>query len=207
MRVVGYIRVSTAEQGDSGLGLEAQRHVIETEAERRGWALVDVREDVASGKRADNRPGLQRALAACRGNGKREADALVVAKLDRLSRSLLDFADIVHRAKREGWQLIVLDQGFDMTTPNGRAMAGMLAVFAEWERETIAARTSAAMMAKKRAGWNPPQHRHKVPMTSRHRRRIAELHAAGESIRAIARKLDRHPETVRRALATVTLET
>jgi DNA-binding NarL/FixJ family response regulator len=60
-------------------------------------------------------------------------------------------------------------------------------------------------------GWRPPQHQHKQPMTARHRRRIRELHAAGESIRAIARKLNRHPETVRRILtaekaATVTID-
>jgi DNA invertase Pin-like site-specific DNA recombinase len=85
--VVGYIRVSTAEQADSGAGLEAQRAAITAEAERRGWQLVHVFEDAgASGKSLSGRQGLQEALQAVE---EGQAQALVVAKLDRLSRSLL----------------------------------------------------------------------------------------------------------------------
>ena len=83
--VVGYIRVSTSEQADSGAGLEAQRAAITSEAERRGWELLHVFEDAgASGKSMNGRAGLQEALEAVE---EGRAQALVVAKLDRLSRS------------------------------------------------------------------------------------------------------------------------
>lgn len=81
--VVGYVRVSTAEQADSGAGLEAQRRAIESEAARRGWKLVQVFEDAgASGKSMNGRSGLQEALQAVEAG---QAEGLVVAKLDRLS--------------------------------------------------------------------------------------------------------------------------
>ena len=95
--VVGYIRVSTSEQADSGAGLEAQRAAIRSEAERRGWKLVHVFEDAgASGKSTNGPAGLQQALQAVERGG---AHALVVAKLDRLSRSLLDFASLMERGR------------------------------------------------------------------------------------------------------------
>jgi len=77
-RVVGYIRVSTEEQGGSGAGLEAQRDAIRGECERRGWALLRIDEDVLSG-RTMRRPGLQVALESCRAG---DVSGLVVAKLD-----------------------------------------------------------------------------------------------------------------------------
>src|SRR4051812_22324091 len=90
MQAVGYVRVSTSEQADSGLGLQAQRSAIKAEAKRRGWALVGIEEDAgASGKSMAGRAGLEAALALVESG---QAEALVVAKLDRLSRSLLDFA-------------------------------------------------------------------------------------------------------------------
>src|SRR5262245_11855580 len=112
--VVGYIRVSTSEQADSGAGLEAQRQAIEAEASRRGWKLVHVFEDAgASGKSLDGRRGLQRALEAIEAG---TAGGLVVARLDRLSRSLLDFAALMERARKRGWNLIALDLGVDTST-------------------------------------------------------------------------------------------
>jgi DNA invertase Pin-like site-specific DNA recombinase len=148
-RVVGYVRVSTTEQGDFGVSLEAQREAIEVECKRRGWELVEVYQDVASAKTLNGRHELLRALADMAGG---KADGLLVTKLDRLSRSLLDFAGLVDLAKRQGWALIVLSGDFDMSTPAGRAMANMLAVFAEYEREMISQRTKEAMAAVKARG-------------------------------------------------------
>lgn len=113
-RVIGYIRVSTTEQGANGAGLEAQRAAIEAECLRRDWQLVRIDEDVLSG-RTLRRPGLQRALEACR---SAEADGVVVAKLDRLSRSLVDFAGLLAEAQRCGWNLVALDLGVDLSTPS-----------------------------------------------------------------------------------------
>jgi DNA invertase Pin-like site-specific DNA recombinase len=128
MKVYGYIRVSSAEQRESGLGLEAQRQAIQAEAERRGWDLLHIYADEGlSGKSMSGRTGLQEALQAVEGG---EAEALVVSKLDRLSRSLLDFASLMERARRKGWSLVALGLGVDTSTPSGEMMASVLATFA-----------------------------------------------------------------------------
>ena len=88
MRVLGYVRVSTDEQGKSGAGLEAQRAAILNECERRGWELVETIEDAGYSAKDLKRPGIGRALDAL---NRGDASALVVAKLDRLSRSMFDF--------------------------------------------------------------------------------------------------------------------
>src|SRR6476619_4615889 len=88
MRVLGYVRVSTSEQASKGAGLEAQRRAILAECQRRGWHLVETIDDAGYSARDLRRPGIQEALRALE---RGEASALVVAKLDRLSRSMLDF--------------------------------------------------------------------------------------------------------------------
>lgn len=185
MKVVGYVRVSTSEQADSGAGLEAQRQALEAEAERRGWELLHIYEDAgASGKSMNGRPGLQDALGAVE---RGEADALVVAKLDRLSRSLLDFASLMERARRRGWGLIALDLGVDTSTPAGEMMAAVLATFAQFERRLIGQRTKDALAVKREQGvrlGRPPE------ISGPAIRRIRELHRSGYRVAEIARKLN-----------------
>ena len=180
-RVVGYIRVSTDEQTTSGLGLEAQRAAIAAECERRGWELVEVYEDAgASGKSLTGRPALQEALGAVRSH---HAAALVVAKLDRLSRSLLDFSTLMVDSQKEGWALVILDLGVDTTTPSGEMIANVMATFAQFERRLIGQRTKDALAVKKRQGvrlGRPPSLDEKVVNRIRRERR------AGKSLRAIA---------------------
>jgi DNA invertase Pin-like site-specific DNA recombinase len=176
--VYGYTRVSTDEQGRSGLGLAAQRTTIEQYAAARSWPRVEVHEEVASGAR-DNRPVLGALLASVR-----PGDTLVVARLDRLTRSLLQFATVVEVARGSGWSLVVVDQGFDLGTPAGRAMAGMFAVFASYERELIGQRTSLALRAL------PRERRNGRPVYSEAvRGRARELRSAGASFRLIAATL------------------
>jgi DNA invertase Pin-like site-specific DNA recombinase len=98
LTVVGYTRVSTGEQLDSGAGLEAQRCAIRDECGRRGWHLTKIHEDAASGRAIAGRPGLKAALTDLESNG---VGALVVAKLDRLSRSLLDFSGLMERSRKK----------------------------------------------------------------------------------------------------------
>jgi len=148
-KVIGYVRVSTGDQGLNGAGLAAQRQAIRAECKRRGWQLVRVEEDVQSGKSMSKRTGLHAALEAVESG---VASALVVAKLDRLSRSLIDFATLVERSRKNGWQVVVLDLDVDTTTPNGEALASMLAVFAQWERRLIGQRTTDALAVKRAQG-------------------------------------------------------
>lgn len=147
---VAYLRVSTEEQVDSGAGLDAQRAAIEAEAARRGWTITEWHVDAGvSGKSLTGRPALLDALDAVRGC---RAAALVVAKLDRLSRSLLDFAGLMADAQRERWNLVALDLGIDLSTPAGEFMANVMASAAQWERRIIGQRTKDALAARKAAG-------------------------------------------------------
>lgn len=150
VRVVGYSRVSTEEQADSGAGLAAQEAAIRDEVDRRGWGLVEIcRESAASGKSIKGRPGLAVALELVESYS---ADVLMVSKLDRLSRSLLDFANLMERAQKRGWNLIALDLGIDLSTPAGEFMASVMASAAQWERRIIGQRTRDALAVKRAAG-------------------------------------------------------
>lgn len=149
MKILGYMRVSTEEQGDSRAGLEAQEAAIRAEVERRGWDLVDLRHDIGSGKSMRRRDELGRTL---RDLASGAADALVVAKLDRLSRSVLDFAGIMETASNEKWSLVVLDLGVDTTTANGELVANIMISMAQWERRIIGDRTKSALAAVKARG-------------------------------------------------------
>lgn len=140
--VIGYCRVSTDRQGESGLGLDAQAAVIKAEAERRGWADVPLFVDVASGKSTRRRAKLAAALTELSAG---RARVLVVSKLDRLSRSLLDFAALMATAQREGWSIVALDIGVDTSTVNGELVANIIMALAQWERRIIGQRTRDAL--------------------------------------------------------------
>ena len=116
--MIGYVRVSTEEQAESGLGLAAQEMNLCEEADRRGWALEIVRDEGKSGKRVNAalRSALDQLAAGL-------AEGLVVTKLDRLARSVVHAADIMDAARAQGWNLVVLDLGMDLSTPQGRALA------------------------------------------------------------------------------------
>jgi DNA invertase Pin-like site-specific DNA recombinase len=147
--MVGYVRVSTEEQASSGLGLEAQRKAIRQAAEHRGWTLGRIHEDAGLSGKSLERPGLEAALSDV-STGK--ADGLVVAKLDRLSRSLLDFASLMERSRRERWALVALDLALDTSTPQGELMCAVLASFAQFERRLIGERTKAGLAVKRSQG-------------------------------------------------------
>lgn len=167
----------------SGAGLQAQRKAIESEAKRRGWDLVAFQEDIGSGKDL-RRPGIKAAIAAL---SRGEADALVIAKLDRLSRSMLDFANIMAKAQKESWALVALDVNVDTTTPAGEAMANVVATFAQFERRLISQRTREALAIKKAQGVQLGRPRQ---MTDDAIKTILELHARGLSMREIISELE-----------------
>lgn len=184
LRAAGYIRVSTSEQADSGLGLEAQKVAIEGEAIRRGWNLVHVFTDTASGRSLSHRPGLEEALAMLETGG---AAALIVSKLDRLSRSTKDFGTMMERAQRRGWAPVVLDLGVDTTTPAGEMVASVMMSVAQWERRIIGQRTREALAAKRAQGATLGRPRQ---LPDAVRKRVIRMRKSGMSLRAIADKLD-----------------
>lgn len=149
--VVAYVRVSTDEQVNSGAGLEAQRTAITAEAARRGWTIVSWHADegISGGKGIEYRPGLAGAVAAVELG---EAAGLLAAKLDRISRSVLDTAKLMERARRGGWELVTCDLAIDTSTPAGEATASMMAVFSQLERRLISQRTREALAVKRAQG-------------------------------------------------------
>ncbi len=148
-RAVGYVRVSTNEQGESGAGLAAQINAIERECAHRGWTLEKMCQDVASGSSRDHRPQLSEALRMV---AEGEADTLMVSKLDRLSRSVADFGAIIEQARSGRWNIVIIDLGVDLSTPAGEMVATIMAALAQWERRVISQRTRDALAARKRDG-------------------------------------------------------
>lgn len=148
MNAAAYIRVSTDDQARNGVGLDAQRQRILDEAERRGWDLTWFVDDGYSGARSD-RPALQAALDGLR-DGTYEA--LVSAKLDRLSRSVVHLGSLLEQAEAEGWALVLLDFDVDTSKPTGRLVAHVLAAVAEFERQRIPERTREALAQVKAQG-------------------------------------------------------
>ncbi|MCV7215020.1 recombinase family protein [Mycobacterium crocinum] len=143
----GYARCSTEEQAEKRNGLEAQRATIDGEAERRGWAVEHYTDAGVTGKVIG--PRLREVLELLASG---QGDGLVVAKLDRLSRSIVNAANIIEAAQEQGWSLVVLDLGVDLTTAAGRMVAMNLVNFAQYERELISERTKAGLAAKRARG-------------------------------------------------------
>ena len=180
-RVLGYVRVSTDEQASTGHGLAAQRKAISDECERRGWQLVaTVGEDKGASAKTLDRAGLQAALARMDAG---EFDVLLVSKLDRLSRSLLQGASVMEQAQRRGWSLVASDAGVDMSTPAGEMLANMLLTVAQFERRLIGQRTKEGLQAAVAKGkvLGRPQ-----SLSDATVRRICDERAAGRSLPAIA---------------------
>ena len=119
-KVIGYLRVSTIGRE---YAIEAQRTALLTEATRRGWQVEFIEDAGRSGKYI-NRPGITRALELLR---QGEAEVLVALKLNRLSRSLADFARVLETASKQGWGVVAIDLGIDPTTPTGELVASIMA--------------------------------------------------------------------------------
>jgi DNA invertase Pin-like site-specific DNA recombinase len=150
-RFLAYVRVSTADQAAYGYGLDAQLGRITQAYAARGWnskTMRVFRDEGASAKTLE-RPGLMDALALIAAG---KADGLVVAKLDRLTRSVIDFAMLLEWFEAAGAALIALDFDLDTGTPSGRLIGQIMAAVAEWERSTIAQRTKDGLAAARAQG-------------------------------------------------------
>ena len=181
-RVLGYLRVSTGEQAESGAGLDAQRATIQAEADRRGWHVEYVVDAGNSGATL-SRPALSEALGRL---DRGDVGILVAAKLDRVSRSVADFAGLLDRSRSAHWSLVLLDLGVDTSTPSGELVANMIAASAQYERRLISQRTTEALAAKKAQGVRLGRPSQLPPEIVE---RIVRERAAGRRLRVIAEGL------------------
>lgn len=199
-KVVGYIRVSTDKQADSGISLSAQRAKIEAYAVALDLDLVAIVEDPGVSAKTLDRPGLRGALAML-DNGK--AEALLVVKLDRLTRSVRDLGELVERYFATKYSLLSLSDSIDTRTAAGRLVLNVLTSVAQWEREATGERTRDALRHKASngefCGGNAP-YGYAVDVDGKLvsneaeqavLRVVADLKASGLSLRGIAAELDR----------------
>jgi DNA invertase Pin-like site-specific DNA recombinase len=183
LRVTGYIRTSTRDQT---LGLEAQEKVIRQYCDARGWELVGVERDQASGRSTRKRPGFARAQAACRSG---LTDGIISARVDRLSRSIVDLGQLLEDAKRHGYEVVAIDLGVDTSSAQGQLIAGVLGSVAQWESAINSERTKAALNVLKSRGarlGNPAFRGVDQDVIER----MAFLRASGLSFAAIADRLE-----------------
>ena len=185
MRAITYARVSTGKQAESGLSLDDQAERMGREISRRGWELVEAHTDAGrSGRPGKSRPALEAALDALAAG---EADALVVAKLDRLARSTIALSRIMQTSQEQGWALVILDPDLDTSTAAGRLTATVLGAVAEYESELIADRARMTHRRRKAAGHRAGQ----APILSDElRHRIADTRTGGASFARIADELN-----------------
>ena len=190
-RVAIYLRVST-----DGQTTENQICALEDVATARGWTVSEVYEDagISGAKGRDQRPALDRML---KDMSRGRFDLVATWSVDRLGRSLKGLVETLGELDATGVGLFLHQQGLDTTTPSGRAMFGMLSVFAEFERAMIRERVHAGLARARRAGKRLG--RPGIPQQVADA--IREHAAAGMSKRAIARELGIGEATVRRTLA------
>lgn len=198
-RTIAYLRVSTDKQADKGVSLDAQRAKVAAYAELYDLEIVEVVVDAGVSAKTLDRPGLSRALGML---DKGEADALLVVKLDRLTRSVRDLGDLVDRYFASGKAaLLSVGEQIDTRSAAGRLVLNVLASVSQWEREAIGERTATAMQHKAAAGeytggrapygFAVAPDGTLTPIDAE--RAILEqaraLHASGLSLRAVARVL------------------
>jgi putative DNA-invertase from lambdoid prophage Rac len=182
-----YARVSTHDQQTLSMQVEALRSYVT----QRGWTVTVEVQDVGSG--ALERPKRERLLQAAR---RRELDAVLVWRLDRWGRSVADLVLTLKELNELGVGFVSLTEALDLTTPTGRAMAGLLAVFAEFEREILQERVKAGLARGRERGrrlGRPLSAGKKLPQ-------VRALYSRGLTKSEIARRLGIGRTSVRRLL-------
>lgn len=149
MRAIGYARVSTDKQADRGVSLDAQQEKIRAMAVVHGAELLDIVVDGGESAKNLNRPGMQRLLALVE---DRAVDAVIVAKLDRLTRSVKDLCSLLEVFEKRGVALISVAESLDTGSAAGRLVITIMGAVSQWERETIGERTRDAMRHKRSNG-------------------------------------------------------
>jgi len=187
LRVGLYARVSTDDQQT----LPMQNQAMREYAARRGWLIALQVREVNSG--AARREAREKVLEAAR---RREIDLVLVWRLDRWGRSVTDLLATLQELEHLGVGFVSLTEALDLATPAGRAMAGLLAIFAEFEREILRERTRAGLAHARENG----QRLGRPATAAVHAAEIRKLHRAGISKSEIARRLNIGRTSVRRIL-------
>jgi DNA invertase Pin-like site-specific DNA recombinase len=149
MQAIGYIRVSTDQQADRGVSLDAQRERVRAMAIVQGAELLDVIVDGGESAKSLNRPGLQRVLALVNAG---KVKAVIVAKLDRLTRSVKDLCELLELFEKRGVALISVAESLDTASAAGRLVITIMGAVSQWEREAIGERTREALRHKRGKG-------------------------------------------------------
>jgi len=200
MKVIGYARVSTDKQADRGVSLEAQTEKIRAMAVVHNAELVDIIVDGGESAKSLNRPGMERLLALIDSGG---VQAVIVAKLDRLTRSVKDLCTLLERFERREVTLISVAESLDTGSAAGRLVLNIMTAVSQWEREAIGERTRDAMDHKRNNGERVGNiafgyrlasdgvHVEPEPTEQATIAAVAELRSNGMSLRRIAKDLNR----------------
>jgi site-specific DNA recombinase len=149
MRAIGYARVSTDKQADYGVSLEAQEAKIRAMATVQGAEIVELIVDGGESAKDLKRPSMDRLLALV---DERKVDTVIIAKLDRLTRSVKDLAELLERFQRRGVSLVSVAESLDTGSAAGRLVINIMTAVSQWEREAIGERTRDAMQHKRSNG-------------------------------------------------------
>ncbi|MHC9542465.1 MAG: recombinase family protein [Vulcanimicrobiota bacterium] len=194
MKVVGYARVSTEEQASSGVSLQAQIEKLQAYASLYDLEIVEIIQDGGQSAKSLNRPGIQKALQMMRSG---LTHGILVAKLDRLTRSIIDLNTLIsdyfsEKAKYQASLFSVADQ-VDTRSAGGRLVLNVLMSVAQWEREAIGERTKAALNYKKSQGikLGRPEKMITDPGEAKTIYYLRELREQGLTYRAIADRLSK----------------
>jgi site-specific DNA recombinase len=207
MKTIGYARVSTDKQADRGVSLEAQTEKIRAMAVVHTAELADIIVEAGESAKSLNRPGMQRLLALV---DSAAVNAVIVAKLDRLTRSVKDLCELLERFERRGVALISVAESLDTSSAAGRLVINIMTAVSQWEREAIGERTRDAMRHKRSNGERvgniafgyrlasdgvhvEPELTEQASIAA-----ITELRAEGSSLRRIAAALNKRGSRTRK---------
>jgi site-specific DNA recombinase len=210
MRAVGYVRVSTDKQADRGVSLDAQAEKIRAMSVVHNAELIDIIVDGGESAKSLQRPGMERLLALVDG---RKVQAVIIAKLDRLTRSVKDLCELLERFERRGVALISVAESLDTSSAAGRLVLNIMTAVSQWEREAIGERTRDAMSHKRangervgniRFGYRlgaDGKHVEPDPAEQGVLQEIRHLRQTGHTMRGIAAALNRRTVRTRRGTA------
>jgi site-specific DNA recombinase len=197
MKTFGYVRVSTDRQADQGVSLEAQEAKIRAMATVQGVDLTEVIADGGESAKSLDRPGMERLLAMVSAG---EVKAVIVAKLDRLTRSVRDLCSLLELFEKRKVSLVSVAESLDTGSAAGRLVITIMAAVSQWEREAIEERTRDALRHKRNQG----QRTGNIPYGSRLAGDGEHLEPdPGEQAALVEIRLLRREGTTLRGIATV----